>query len=99
MKFPALKLSKGTKLPAYGKQLRPARDGLVLLAAMGALLIASIGWNLWKFRDITRGPEGIEPTLETTRIPELDRTKAIFESRKTEEERYLTEYRFVDPSR
>ena len=100
MKLPATNLSKYGKALSYGGALRPMRDWLVLLALTLVLLLLSVGWNLLTFKKVTEGEPldaGAAP-LPLREAP-VGKVEALFEQRAIEAERYLTEYRFVDPSR
>ncbi len=90
-----------TKIPRVGDKKRPSRDWLALLAIALLLLIASIGWNVWTFIRITSGEVvGEGPSVVTgPDTSALERVREVFTNRKAEEQRYLTEYRFVDPSK
>lgn len=100
MEMPKANLTNLTKSLTYGDRPRPLRDWFVLLAVTLVLLLASVGWNLWTFDRVTDG----EPLGETAEISQIntesvDRASALFERRELEADRYLREYRFVDPSR
>jgi hypothetical protein len=99
MKLDLKNLSK-LKIPGYGERLRPNRDWLILFSLSCVLLAAGVVWHMSLFSKVTKG-EGLEggSVEETGRTPELDAVGRQFEARKAEEEKYLGEYRFVDPSR
>lgn len=82
----------------YGEHPRPSRDWLVLLCVCCVLLAGSILVNLWYFAKVTGGENiGTETTPNASFI-QLEPVTALFEKRNAERDRYLSEYRFVDPS-
>jgi len=90
-----------TRIPRVGDKKRPSRDWLALLTLALLLLIASIGWNVWTFIRITSGEVvGDErPVVKGPDTSALEQVREVFNRRKAEEQRYFTEYRFVDPSK
>jgi hypothetical protein len=100
MKLTTPDLTRYTKALGYGDALRPARDWLVLLALAFVLVLASLGWHLLTFRKVVEG-EPLDPA-STDMLPKTARVETVtayFEARSLEATRYVTEYRFVDPSR
>lgn len=101
MKF-SLKKS-GTRhksLLKYGSRLRPDRDWLVLLGTWLLLFLISVGYNVWLFSRVTKG-ESLDPNAASfeARPVDVSSMTATFDTRVAEQERYLGEYRFVDPAR
>lgn len=99
MNLPKTDLRKYTKALRYGDALRPSRDWFVLLAVALVLIALSLAWNLWTFEKVVGG-ESLESAV-TDPLPRAKRLEAVtahFERRALEAERYLSEYRFVDPS-
>lgn len=100
MKLPSLRPSLRLARFRYGSQPRPARDWLVLLGAFLFLFVATIGYNLWLFTRVTNGGSlDAAPAAFETRTVDIRPALEVFEARVEEQERYLNEYRFVDPSR
>jgi hypothetical protein len=88
-------------LPRIGDRRKPSRDWLILLTLAFLILIASIGWNVWAFVRITNG-EVSGSTTTSTNGPDIsivEQVRGVFVERAAEEQRYRTEYRFVDPSK
>lgn len=83
---------------SYGPQLRPVRDWLVLLVGFVLLLLASVVWNLWLFNKVTKGEKIGDVAVSQPVDIKLDQVKRLFETRAAERMRYMSEYRFVDPS-
>lgn len=100
MKLPKLN-TKFLSFLSYGPRVRPFRDWFVLISIGVLLLLASAGWNTWLFYRIFNGealapvtaPQGANFSTEA-----LTKAEALFSARATEEGKYKTEYRFVDPS-
>lgn len=94
-----LKNISHVKMRGYGTQLRPHRDWLILFSVTCVLLAAGVVWHLQLFSKVTKG-ETLEgaATQENAQTPEFDIVQRQFEQKKVEEEKYLSEYRFVDPS-
>ncbi len=85
----------------YGPRIRPVRDWFVLLGIVFVLMLASVGINVWLLTTVERG-EALGPAGAA--MPALDKgpmehARALFEKRVQEQDRYLEQYRFVDPSR
>jgi hypothetical protein len=100
MKLKTPNLGSYTKALRYGDALRPERDWLVLLAVGLVLVVASLGWHLLTFRKVVEG-EVLEPGAANM-IPKAARVETVtahFDARALEAARYMSEYRFVDPSR
>lgn len=90
-----------TPLPHLGDRRKPSRDWFILLAIAFLILIASIGWNVWAFVRITSG-EATGSAAQGPQGPDVsvvEQVRTVFETRAAEENRYRTEYRFVDPSK
>lgn len=82
----------------YGRRLRPERDWLVLLGIFTFVLILSVVWNLAIFSRVTQGQQiGNETVSQPVQI-KLDQVRTLFNQRADERQRYVGEYRFVDPS-
>ena len=91
--------TKSLKGLSYGRVLRPSRDWLLLLALALACLLISVGWNLWTFNKVTEGGSvGAPAPAQDTNGSAIDAVTKLFEERALEENRYKSEYRFVDPS-
>lgn len=100
-------LSKITSFIKIGKRsggpapLNPSRDWIFVLLVLFVILMVSVLWNVWFFYTVlnqktttvtSSGEQEIDVGL-------LEKMRAGFEERKGEEERYRSEYRFIDPSR
>ena len=82
----------------YGSRLKPARDWLVLLGIFALILGGSLAWNLWLFSQVTQG-EKIGTATSTPPVEiRLNQVRTLFSDRAAERDRYIGEYRFVDPS-
>lgn len=91
--------TKSLKGISYGKALRPSRDWLLLLGLVFICLLASVGWNLWTFTNVTEGGSvGAPAPAQDANASAVDSVSALFEERALEEARYRSDYRFVDPS-
>lgn len=100
MKMNLSDLTKNLRAFRYGKQPRPMRDWFILLSVCGLLLIISILANLWYFAKVTGGENiGTVTTLPNVHTVPLEPVTTIFQERAAERLRYISEYRFVDPSR
>ena len=101
MKFHLPKSLPRTRIPRVGDKKRPSRDWLVLLTLALLLLILSIGWNVWTFIRVTSGEVvgDTAPSITGPNISILEQVREVFTARKAEEQRYFTEYRFVDPNK
>src|SRR5687768_5640140 len=94
----------GSKIPSYGRQVRPERDWFVLLGIATAIFLLSAAWNGYLFLRVAYGGmlgEGA-PTSELTApdFAELKEVTALFEERAVLSRKYKDgTYRFVDPSR
>ncbi|HEX8591619.1 MAG TPA: hypothetical protein VF696_02645 [Candidatus Paceibacterota bacterium] len=98
MKLKSNTLSK-IKISGYGSRLRPQRDWLFLLGAAVVLLTLGVFWHTWLFSKVTSGEGGESDTAQQeVRATELDAVRGLFDKRRAEEERYLSEYRFIDPA-
>ena len=100
MKFSLKKSGTHLKGIHYGSRLRPDRDWLVLLGTWLLLFLVSIGYNVWLFSRVTNG-ESLDPNATSFEAKPVDVSSmtATFNARAAEQERYLSEYRFVDPAR
>lgn len=78
----------------------PTRDWLLLIATGFVLLCASLAFNLWLFTTAlsTKQTDGMG-TSTPALAPSYDAATEAFMQRAEEENRYRSEYRFVDPSR
>jgi len=88
-------------MPHMSSRPRPSRDWLLFLMLGVVLLLVSIGWNIWTFIRITNG-EAAQSAMQVPTGPDvtaLEKVRAVFQARTLEEQRYLVEYRFVDPSK
>ncbi len=83
----------------YGKRVHPQRDWLMLLAVAMMLLIVAALWSAVLYaRGTHRDTDTQTPVAPTgVSLEALEKTTALFEARAQEEERYRSEYRFVDP--
>lgn len=73
----------------------------MLLTLALLVLIGSVGWNVWEFIRITNG-EAYSADATRTEGPDIgivEQVRNVFTTRSAEEQRYRTEYRFVDPSK
>lgn len=97
LNFQALK--KGAGQVGYGKQLRPMRDWLFLVALFIVLFLGSIAFNVWQLSKVTAG-EALSGEVTAKAPPSLtlDSLQTLFEDRREEQARYISEYRFIDPS-
>lgn len=88
------------KFLQYGDTVRPVRDWLVIVSIATLLVLAAAGWSYELFRTTTAPTEseGAAPSTSVSRTS-LDTVRGIFEKRAEERAHYLTDYRFVDPSR
>ncbi|HEX2792190.1 MAG TPA: hypothetical protein VHO23_00515 [Candidatus Paceibacterota bacterium] len=88
------------KMPRLSGRPKPQRDWFMFLSAAALLLALSVGWNVWIFYTAaTGGQVGDTAPAAAPDTSSFDAVRALFEERATEEARYRTEYRFVDPSR
>lgn len=86
----------------FNPRTDPARDWLFLVGIMILLFIGLIVWNAWAFDTVASGkniggvvPQSVPIFDETT----LETVHTIFETRATEEAKYVTGvYRYTDPS-
>jgi hypothetical protein len=99
MKAPNLKSTSLKNLLSYGSRLRPDRDWLVLLVLFTIALAASVVWNLSVFSRITKGQQVGTATVAQPVQLQLGTVTTLFTQRADERARYLSEYRFIDPSR
>lgn len=101
MKFHLPKALSHAPLPHIGDRHKPSRDWLLLLALALIVLITSVGWNAWTFVRITNGEiVGDEtPTVTGPNVDSIERVREVFSERALEQQRYTTEYRFVDPNK
>ncbi len=84
---------------AYGDRINPVRDWFALLTISGILLCISVGWNIWLFSRVTSGETiGTATSTPAETNLKLDSVQALFETRSAERSRYVSTYRFVDPS-
>lgn len=83
-----------------GYAIHPIRDWFMIVGIALALLITSVGWNMWLFSRAIEGEAiGEAPApANTYDLSSLDTVRAIFDRRQAEEARYRNDYRFVDPS-
>lgn len=88
-------------LPRIGDRRTPSRDWFLLLILSFLVLIGSIGWNVWAFIHITNGEVASGPSADTGApdVSIVEQVRTVFSTRAAEEQRYRTEYRFVDPSK
>ncbi len=85
---------------SYGSGVHPARDWSYLLLLAAILIAISIAWNMWLYQEVQEGATlGEEVPATPVDIAPIEAVRAVFEERKAEEQKYRTEYRFVDPSR
>lgn len=98
MKNILAQLKKITGFCTYGPKIQPVRDWLVLLGVFAGLLSLSVGWNLWQVSQVMQGHTIGTATSSAPIQLNLDQVKGLFENRAAEQQRYQTEYRFVDPS-
>ncbi|MGB4076837.1 MAG: hypothetical protein WBK28_04010 [Minisyncoccia bacterium] len=86
----------------YGTRLRPHRDWLLLLSFMGVLLVASLAWNTLHFFAVVERDSSVNAEVAAPRALDrtmLTQTRAALDAQAAEDERYRSEYLFVDPSR
>jgi len=85
---------------SYGPDVHPARDWSYLLLLASILVAISIAWNFRLYQEVQEGATlGEEVPATPVDIAPIESVRAVFEERKAEEQKYRTEYRFVDPSR
>jgi hypothetical protein len=86
----------------YGANIDPVRDWLAMLSLSAVVLVGIIVWNVWAFNTVASGGViGAEApkALPTFNRASLDTIRTIFESRATEEAKYVAGvYRYADPS-
>jgi hypothetical protein len=87
---------------SYGKRLSPGRDWTALLLIVLAVLLISVGWNLWLFNRAVNGDvigdQFVQPTA-TIDQSTLEKVEDIFILRAREAASYRNgTYSFVDPS-
>lgn len=84
---------------SYGNRIRPVRDWFFLIGVGLALIVISVGWNLWLLERVeTDGIEGSVVPSAAFDAGSIESVRTLFEARAKEEERYRSTYRFVDPS-
>ena len=83
----------------YGKRIHPQQDWATLLTVALVLLLMSGIWTVWIFmHGSTKRVVGETATTTPEISPYmLEDTTVLFENREREEERYRSEYQFVDP--
>lgn len=101
MKFHLPKSLPHSPLPRIGNRRQPSRDWLLLLALALLVLVASVGWNVWTFVRITNGEVVGDhtPVVTAPDVSNVERVRKVFLDRTAEQQRYLNEYRFVDPNK
>ncbi|CAN5714223.1 hypothetical protein BH11PAT2_BH11PAT2_09030 [soil metagenome] len=92
-------LSRFGRIFKYGERINPTRDWFLLLTIAGLILCLSVGWNVWLFSRVTSG-EAIGTATSTAVTTTLDGNsiQTLFDARSTERGKYVSTYRFVDPS-
>lgn len=87
------------KALGYGSTPQPGRDWLVLLGLWTILFAVSVAYNIWLFSRVTTGAalDDSQMVVEP-KVTDTGAATAVFTQREGEQERYLGEYRFVDPS-
>jgi hypothetical protein len=97
---PLLARTRTFRMIRYGEHPRPVRDWLVVMAIVAIFLMGSAGWSYGLFLQVSHG-DAANSALPTTGVntASLATVRAIFEARAAERARYISEYRFVDPSR
>jgi hypothetical protein len=85
----------------YGDRVRPFRDWLAVMCIVGVLLVASAGWSYLVFQKTSDGEILGAPTTALAPIStaSLDTVRTVFDKRAAERMHYLSDYRFVDPSK
>lgn len=84
----------------YGEHIHPLRDWLIMVSVVGILLAASSIWSYVVYYEFTSEKEGnTAPALLQVNTASLTTVRAVFEKRATERAHYLSDYRFVDPSK
>jgi hypothetical protein len=85
-----------------GARQDPVRDWLILLTLSIFALICVVVWNIWTFDAVAQG--GVIGDSTSTSLPAFDRSTLdtihnIFQTRATEESKYVTGvYHYTDPS-
>ncbi len=86
----------------YGVRIDPARDWLVLLTLSVIALAGIVVWNVWTFDTVASGGSIGATVTETPPIfnrSSIDAIHTIFDSRASEEAKYVTgAYHYIDPS-
>jgi hypothetical protein len=99
MKLPK-QFSGLTNLFHYGDRVHPARDWFFIVTVLSGLIVASAIWNSFLFLRVVNGQYiGVTATTTPSVVnSSLDDVHKVFDARAAEENRYRSEYRFVDPS-
>lgn len=77
----------------------PVRDWLMLLAAAGVILAASVAWNAWYFSHIEDGDAPVDAGAGALEAYPAGLVQEVSGERAAEAEAYRTAYPFIDPSR
>lgn len=94
-------MMQGFLKPPGIPKLNPSRDWVLLLGCLIVGILLSILWNGWYFFFELIKESAPQAATEQAGVDtsSLERVQALFDARATEEGRYRSEYRFVDPSR
>lgn len=83
----------------YGERIAPVRDWFVVIGVLALFLAGSILWNLWLFAKVTGGEVIGTATPQPTQIATpFASIQSIFDARQQVRDKYIQEYRLVDPS-
>ncbi len=80
-------------------RIRPDRDWYILIRIFFIILAVSVLWNVWLFyRVVNEKPIGETNPTSTNTSQTVGSVHRLFDAREAERLRYVTQYRFVDPS-
>lgn len=100
LKFNSLSsIANAARRFSYGSRIRPQRDWFVLVSVSLALLVASAGWSYWLFHNASVDGTSEAVPGASINVSAFDTVRTVFEKRAAERAHYLTDYRFVDPSK
>lgn len=87
------------KIFKYGDRISPVRDWFILVSVSALILAGSILFNLWLFAKITAGEAiGTATSTPTPIITPISTVQTLFDNRAEVREKYIREFRPVDPS-
>jgi hypothetical protein len=87
--------------PGGTKRLDPSTDWLILLGFALLFIVASLAWNTWFFFTVLdqKAAQPVMTSEQASTTNPMEKSRTLFEIRATEEARYRSEYRFIDPSK